>query len=99
MSKKVFDGIMEGALEAVAIAKGEAAPGTYRIHVPDELDVRAIRKRLKLTQSEFSTRYGFNVARVRDWEQRRSAPDGAMRAYLMVIERKPEAVNEVLRIA
>jgi len=99
MSKRVFDDMVEGITQAIEIAKGTADPSTYRIHVPAELDVRAIRKHLKLTQAEFSARYGFNIARVRDWEQRRSAPDGAMRAYLMVIGRKPEVVDEVLRVA
>jgi len=33
---------------------------------------------------------------VRDWEQGRSQPDSAARAYLMVIEREPEAVERAL---
>jgi putative transcriptional regulator len=33
------------AKSAQSIAKGEADPTTYKVHVPARLDVRAIRKR------------------------------------------------------
>jgi putative transcriptional regulator len=49
-----------------------------------------------MTQEEFAFRYGLTLARVRDWEQGRSAPDGAARAYLRVIEKEPEAVHRAL---
>jgi len=50
-----------------------------------DIDVKAIRERLGLTQSEFASKYRFSVARIRDWEQGRSRPDAAMRGYLMSI--------------
>jgi putative transcriptional regulator len=77
--------LIAAANEGIAIARGEADPASYRLHVPDEIDVRAIRRRLGLTQEQFALSYGFTLPRVRDWEQGRSAPDGAVRAYLMVI--------------
>jgi putative transcriptional regulator len=99
MSKRVFDDMMAGLKEAASIAKGEADPRTYRIHVPHALDVRAIRKKLGLTQAEFASQFSLNIARLRDWEQKRSHPDAALRAYLLVIARKPEAVKEALQAA
>jgi putative transcriptional regulator len=95
---RLFDDIKEGLLEAIAVAKGEADPSTYKIHVPKDVNVKAIRKRLGLSQTEFAARFGFTCARVRDWEQNRYHPDGALRAYLIVIDRKPEAVKEALAI-
>jgi transcriptional regulator with XRE-family HTH domain len=50
-----------------------------------DIEVKAIRERLGLTQSEFASKYRFSVARIRDWEQGRSRPDAAMRGYLMSI--------------
>jgi len=49
MSKRAFNKIKEGHDEAIAVARGEAKPA--RFHVPGESDVRAIRRRLKLTGS------------------------------------------------
>ncbi|MEA2906928.1 MAG: putative transcriptional regulator [Alphaproteobacteria bacterium] len=91
--------LIEAAKEARAIIRGEADPATYRIHVPHEVDVKALRRKLRLSQDAFAHRYGFTPARVRDWEQGRSKPDGAVRAYLLVIEREPEAVARALSAA
>src|SRR6267142_7161655 len=99
MSKRAYEKIRAGLVEALAIARGEADPSTYRIHVPDEVDVKAIRKKFGMTQNAFAQRFGFSMARLRDWEQGRSHPDGALRAYLLVIDRRPDAVREALQVA
>lgn len=91
--------LIEAANEALAIAKGEADLASYRLHLPADVDVKAIRKGLKLTQSEFAQRFGFTVSQVRDWEQNRFRPTGAARAYLLVIDREPDAVERALRAA
>ena len=99
MSKRVYDDIAEGLREAIQIARGELDPSSHNIHVPSDIDVKALRRRLKLSQARFAERFGFNVARIRDWEQGRSKPDGAVRAYLLVISREPEAVARALAAA
>jgi putative transcriptional regulator len=88
--------LIAAAREGVAIARGEVDPTSYRLHVPAEIDVAAMRRKLGLTQAEFAIRFGLTLARVRDWEQNRSSPDGAVRAYLKVIEREPKAVERAL---
>lgn len=88
--------LIRSAKEAREIVRGEAAPNSYKMHIPARIDVRAVRARLNLTQEEFSVRFGLTLARVRDWEQGRSSPDSAARAYLTVIEREPKAVARAL---
>jgi putative transcriptional regulator len=90
--------LITAAHEGIAIARGEAAPESYRLHVPAKIDVRGMRRKLGMTQENFAVRYGLTLARVRDWEQGRSAPDGAVRAYLKVIEKEPEAVDRALAV-
>ena len=46
MSSKVADSIRRGLEEAVAYARGEADERRYRVHVPERIDVKAIRARL-----------------------------------------------------
>jgi putative transcriptional regulator len=91
--------ILQGAREALALARGEADEKAYRIHVPAAVDVRALRRKLRLSQDQFARRFGFTAARIRDWEQGRSRPDGAVRAYLRVIERAPDTVAKALSAA
>jgi putative transcriptional regulator len=92
----VFEGIMAGAKEALAYARGEADLSQYRVHIPKDLDVKAIRKGTGLTQEAFALRYGFNLGRLRDLEQKRTHPDSVVRAYLLVIQKNPKAVKEAL---
>ena len=96
MSKKAFDKIKAGLEDAIAIARGEADPATYRIHVPDEVDVKAIRRKLGMSQAQFAASFGFGLDAVQNWEQGRRRPEGAARAFLKVIEREPDAVRRAL---
>jgi putative transcriptional regulator len=96
MSHKAFTKIAGGLKDAIAIAQGRADSARYRVHVPTQVDVKALRARLNLTQEEFARRYHLTLARVRDWEQGRSDPDGAVRAYLKVITKNPKAVERAL---
>jgi len=88
--------LVNGLQEVLAYAKGEKTAGRTTVVVPKDVDVKSIRVRLHLSQQEFAMRYGFPVATVRNWEQRRRRPEGAARLLLRIIEAKPEAVEEVL---
>lgn len=94
MSKKAFDRIAEGLNEVLAVARGQVEPA--RLHVPAEFDVRAVRQKTGLSQDAFASAFGFTVHQVRQWEQRRHRPTGAMRAYLMAIERDHKVVLSLL---
>ena len=67
-----------------------------RVHVPDQVDVRAIRKKLGMSQRQFAASFGFGLDAVQNWEQGRRRPEGAARAFLKVIEREPDAVRRAL---
>jgi putative transcriptional regulator len=95
MTRKAFDKIAEGLNEALAIAEGKASPA--RLRVPAEMDVRAIRTKLHMTQSKFASAFGLPLTTLRDWEQGRARPETFARAYLKVIERRPEMVKEALQ--
>ena len=85
--------------EARAIARGEADPATYRVHVPADVDVRKIRDALKMSQAQFAARFGLPAATIRDWEQNRRKPEGAAHVLLQVIKKEPEAVSRALEHA
>ena len=88
--------VVEGLKEVAAHMRGEINLPTREYEVPGPVDVKAIRRKLGLSQSAFSRRYGFSVRTLQDWEVGRSKPPSAARAYLVVIERCPETVERAL---
>jgi putative transcriptional regulator len=95
-TRKAGTRILQGAREALAYARGEADAGTYRVHVPANVNVRKIRRKLDLSQAEFAARFGIKPGTLRDWEQKRKTPEGPARVLLMVIDKEPEAVQRAL---
>jgi putative transcriptional regulator len=57
---------------------------------------KIIRRALGITQEEFAARYHIPIGTLRDWEQGRALPDQPARAYLKVIARDPERVQQTL---
>lgn len=86
--------LIAAAQEAKAIAEGKKEPAG--LFVPADVDVRQIRKNLGASQEDFAAEFCFTVTQVRDWEQGRSRPLGATRAYLMMIEVAPNEVRRLL---
>jgi putative transcriptional regulator len=97
VSKKAFDKIAAGLREVLAMARGEAKAA--RLCVPAKIDVQAIRGRLAISQDEFAQAFGFSVNQIKDWQQGRSRPHGALRAYPTIIDRDPKSVLAILRSA
>jgi len=93
---KLGSRLIAAAREGRMIARGKANRATYRVYVPDDVDVRKIRSALKLSQTQFAARFGLPTATIRDWEQNRRKPEGAARVLLQVIKNEPEAVSRAL---
>ena len=96
MTKRVFERVMEGLDEARAYLDGTADGRRYRVHVPETVDVKKIRRRLGLSQESFARTYGFALSAVRDWEQGRRRPERSARILLKIVEKEPEAVTRAL---
>ena len=88
--------LMEAAKEMLAHRRGELALETRKVHVPEEIDVAAIRKGLGFSQSEFADHFGFAISAIKEWEQGRRAPERATRILLAVIATNPKAVEQAL---
>jgi putative transcriptional regulator len=63
---------------------------------PKPVDVKAIRKRAKMSQAEFSRAYRISKRALQEWEQGGRQPDSAARAYLTVIAKQPAVVRRAL---
>jgi putative transcriptional regulator len=87
--------ILGSIREARAILRGESA-GELIVHVPTAFDVKALRRKLGMSQARFAASFGFGLAAVQSWEQGRRRPEGPARVLLKVIEHEPEAVSRAL---
>ena len=92
---KAGDSMIRGAKQALAFAEGTKGHGCT-VHIPDEINVRRIRKKTGLSQQNFANQYGFSLRTLQEWEQGRTMPTGASRAFLVVIDREPKAVQRAL---
>src|SRR4051794_30254254 len=84
-------------LDARAFVDGDKSRGrvTYVI-VPEEVDVKANRDRLGLSRVEFARRFALPVHTVQKWEAGERKPDSGSRAYLLLISRDPDKVEQML---
>lgn len=97
MPPRRYEKVANSLRDAIAILRKQSkSPALF---VPPEIDVRAIRERLNLSQEDFASIFGFSVHQMRLWEQARSRPSAAIRAYLMIIDQAPTLVLELLHEA
>ena len=90
----MFEDLMSGLDEVDAFLAGRSAG--YKVNLPAKVDVKGIRKRLKMTQARFSDTFGFSLDAVKHWEGGRRTPESSARAFLTVIAKNPNAVIAAL---
>jgi putative transcriptional regulator len=92
--------LTEEEINAAALTDPDNPPLTpeREKHLKRVPRVKVMRRALKLTQEEFAARFRIPLGTLRDWEQGKTEPDQAARAYLTVIAHNPKAVTEALNI-
>jgi len=105
-ARRVVDGVLDGqSIFSVVPNVGDYAQlkqelaklgvATSRIE-KRAVDVKALRQSRGLSQEDFAGRYGIDLATLRNWEQGRTTPDGPAMTLLQLIERDPEAIEQLL---
>src|ERR1044072_7428118 len=94
MKKSSFGAdVIEGMKLIAAHQKGEIELEQV---FPKPVDVKAIRKRVKMSQAEFSRAYGISKRALQEWEQGGRQPDSAARASPKVMAKEPAVVRRAL---
>ena len=96
---RAFDAMSEEERHQAALSDPDAQPATESQlartrRVPG---VRALRRKLGLSQAEFAARFHLPLGTVRDWEQGAHRPDKAAQVLLTVIASDPEMVARALK--
>ena len=96
---EIGDQIIASLEEALADAKGEPTGLHHHVvMVPEAVDVKGIRGRLGMSQSQFARTFGFRLGTLQNWERGHRRPEGAARVLLTVIDRRPEVVLEAVGV-
>jgi putative transcriptional regulator len=95
--KTQFERMMSGLDDVEAFLAGEREG--FKAHVPQAVDVKAIRNRLGMTQARFSDTFGFSLDAIKHWEGGRRTPEASARTLLTVIDKNPAAVLSALNSA
>lgn len=59
-------------------------------------DIASLRKRLKLSQKQFSVVYRINAETLKKWEQHKRKPDSISCAYLKCIAKEPKLIEQIV---
>jgi len=95
MNNELFAELVESVREGGAILRGEKAPSRrFELAAPD---VKQIRARYQMSQSEFAALLGVSIKTLQNWEQGRRSPHGAARVLLHVADKHPDAVWDVVQ--
>ena len=94
MDKQLFADLTQSLKEAVSIRQGTLQAG--RVTVIESPDVKNIRAKTGLSQSEFSQLIGVKIATLQNWEQQRRRPTGAAAALLKIVAKEPELAIKAL---
>ncbi len=81
--------LLEGALQALEFAKGNAKPGTYSVHFPEASDIKALRQSMKMTVSEFAEYFGLDEQTVINREAEAAQSDSSIERSSHHAERIP----------
>ena len=95
MKKELFYELVESLDEAGKIRSGQRKASRVFEYKP--VDVKKIRRRLDVSQSQFALMIGVSKATLQNWEQGRRTPEGPAKALLTIVDRNPEAVLAVLQ--
>ena len=88
--------LIKSLSEASEHAEGRA--GSARVQVVEVPDVRAIRRKLRMSQMEFAQNFRIPLPTLRNWEQGRRQPDAPAAAYLHAIAMRPREISEALKL-
>jgi putative transcriptional regulator len=72
---RTYPSIKRGLEQAIRHQKGKRVAG-LRLHVPPQVDVKAVRERTGLTQEEFAATFAISLGALRHWERGDRKPRG-----------------------
>jgi len=89
-----FNSIKQGLTEAIEYSEGKCPKAV--VHQFSSVDVKRIRSKLGMSQTEFASAFGISVSTLRHWERGDRTPHGPALVLLNVVAKEPQAVLNAL---
>lgn len=89
-----FSSIKQGLSEAIDYSEGKIKKAT--VHKFSPLNVKEVRAKVGMSQSEFASAFGISVSTLRHWERGDRTPHGPALVLLNVVAKEPEVVLRAL---
>jgi putative transcriptional regulator len=87
---------IKGAREILGYLKGDKKKAKAYYVRTKEINVKAVREKLGMSQQDFADTFAFSVSTIRKWEIGERVPEGPAKAYLYVIDKSPKTVMNAL---
>ena len=95
--RNIGEELIEGLEDAIKYVRGKKCRAeVHKVEIPDEIDVRSIRKKLSLSRQDFADRYGFSARTLQHWEQGDRQPNGTAKILLLLLQREPTIIENIL---
>jgi putative transcriptional regulator len=89
-----FSSIKQGLSEAIDYSEGKLKKAVVHEFCP--LDVKKIRAKVGMSQSEFASAFGISVSTLRHWERGDRIPQGPALVLLNIVAKEPSIVLRAL---
>ncbi len=91
---ETYKSISQGLEEAISFSEGKEI--VARTFMPIHVDVKELRKRIGMTQANFSTSFGISLGTLRHWERGDRYPQGPALVLLNLLSKEPNTILNVL---
>jgi len=94
MDKRLFAELVQSIKAAGKYVRGEGKAS--RVSEYPDADVKTVRERIGLSQSQFARMIRVSVKTLQNWEQKRRSPTGPAAALLQIVAREPQVALRTL---
>lgn len=93
---ELFESIKRGLEDAIAHSKGEKS--AVRLFTPEQVDVKQVREKTGLTQTQFAATFGISLGTLRHWERGDRKPHGPALVLLNAANNAPADLLRILTV-
>jgi putative transcriptional regulator len=93
---EAFKRIEKSLKDAISFAEGKDVNARVKVYKPFQVDVKRVRMKVGMTQTQFAAAFGIGLGTLRHWERGDREPKGAALVLLNMLAKEPKTVLRIL---